>query len=528
VRSTMGVHSLNLALVLRHGARVFAESEVVTDRDGSRDSASFAEIEERARYLAGGMRELGIDIGDRVATLAWNTQEHLEAYWAVPCMGAVLHTVNMRLSDADLVDVLRRGGARVLLVDAELADRVAALREDLPAVTHVVVMGTPSGSSGELTYDEVVSTSAPALWSEIPESAPAVMCFTSGTTGAPKGVVYSHRSMVLHTFAVCSGNAYALTAGDRVLTVVPMFHANAWGLPHAAWFAGADIVLPGRDLSAERLVHTIALERPTVSSGVPTVWADLLQHVRAHGGDLSSFRLVVGGGSAVAPSLIRGYADLGVRLVQGWGMTETSPLAAIAPTTDPPEGEFDLDRRMRTGRVLGGVELRITGQDGLELPWDDVSTGEIEVRGPWVTETYLGDSAPERFRDGWLRTGDVARVSTDGYIAITDRTKDLIKSGGEWISSAELEMAISEHEEVLDVAVIGIPDDRWQERPLAIVVPKRAEAPPTPSDLTDLLQTRVARWWIPQQWRIVTALPRTTTGKTDKKALRAAFEDGSL
>ena len=447
-------------------------------------------------------------------------------------MGAVLHTLNLRLFPEQLTWIVNHAEDKVLIVDASLAPLLAKIRPDLRTVEHTIIVGGDGASlglGGVIPFEEVVASGDPGFaWPHVDEDQPASMCYTSGTTGDPKGVVYGHRSTFVHSLAQCSGNAFALREADRVLLVVPMFHANAWGLPYSAWMAGCDIVLPGPNLGAPHLAATIAGERITVAEGVPTVWNDMLTLAGREPVDLSSLRIVICGGSAVPRSLIEAYRDtFGVPLVQGWGMTETSPLAALSFPPKGVDAEAELDFRARSGRVIAGVQARIVDEDGRPLPWDDDAVGELEVRGPWVTGSYFRDPAPEKFHDGWLRTGDVGAIDARGYIRLTDRVKDVIKSGGEWISSVELENRLMAHPGVAEAAVIGVPDERWQERPLACVV-AREGADLDPGGLRSFLSGQVARWWLPERFAFLGELPKTSVGKFDKRALRALHADGRI
>jgi fatty-acyl-CoA synthase len=541
MQSTMQDFPLTITAIFRHGRSVYGGSEVVTFEGESSRRASFAEVAERTECLAAALRRLGIVEGDRVGTFAWNTQEHLEAYFAIPGMGAVLHTLNLRLFPEQLSYVINHAEDRVILVDATIIPLLARVVKDLKTVEHFVVMGpgargvpemavdtSPLGEN-VLSYEELLAAESPGFeWPELDERSAAAMCYTSGTTGNPKGVVYSHRSSYLHSMGECSGSIFAISERDRILPIVPMFHANAWGLPYAGWMAGADFVMPGRFLQGEPMCKLIAAERPTISGAVPTVWNDILNYAEKNPVDLSSLRLVACGGSAVPRSLMEAFEERhGVRIIQAWGMTETSPLGAIAhPPKDTPLEE-EMDWRCRTGRVVAGCEVRIVADDGSVLPWDDEAVGEIEIRGPWITASYYKDDDPAKFHDGWLKTGDVGSIDPHGFIQITDRAKDVIKSGGEWISSVELELKLMGHPSVREAAVVGVPDERWDERPLACVVLKEGEEAGI-DDLKAFLAERVAKWWLPERWAFIEEVPKTSVGKFDKKVLRAQYADGKL
>ena len=535
IDATMQDYQLTIRSIMDHGARVYGDSEVVTYEgpDVPARRATFAQVADNAGRLASALAGLGVGPGDRVGTFCWNTQEHLEAYMAVPAMGAVLHTLNIRLFPEQLTYVVNHADDKVIIVDDSLVPLLARVVPHLETVEHFVVVGAGDASALGATevyrYDELLASASPDFdWPELDEGAAAAMCFTSGTTGNPKGVVYSHRSTYLHSLAECAGNSMGLREDDRVLPIVPMFHAMAWGLPYSAWMSGCDFVMPGRFLQAAPLAALIEAERPTLAGAVPTIWNDLLAYVDANPTDLSSFRLVICGGSAVPRVLMEAFEQRhGMRIIQAWGMTETSPLGAVAY---PPKGSDpaeEMDWRQRTGRVVTGVEMRITADDGSVLPNDGEAVGEIEVRGPWITAGYHLDDEPAKFHDGWLRTGDVGTIDAKGFMTITDRAKDVIKSGGEWISSVELENTVMAHPDVLEAAVIGVPDDRWDERPLVCVV-ARDGATVDPAAVHAFLADKVAKWWLPERWAVIDAVPRTSVGKFDKKVLRAQYADGAF
>jgi fatty-acyl-CoA synthase len=532
VQSTMMDFPLTIQHIFRHGRKIYGNSQVVTWTGAEPRRASFSRVADRAERLAAALKRLGVGDGDRVGTLQWNNQEHLEAYMAVPCMGAVLHTLNLRLFSDQLAFVVNHGEDKVVIVDDSLIPVLAKVKDQLKTVEHIVVAGSGDASAlGQdvLRYEELIAAEPPGFaWPDLDERAAAAMCYTTGTTGDPKGVVYSHRSIFLHTFGVGQGAAIPLTEQDRILAIVPMFHALSWGLPYLGWSCGADFVMPGPFLQGEPLARMIEAERVTYAAAVPAIWNDLLRFAERSDTDLSSLRMLMAGGAAVPLSLIeRFHAKTGVWITQGWGMTETSPVAALSW---PPRGAGEDKQalwRAKTGRAFAGVEMRLADDAGNELAWDGQSIGEIEVRGPWVTAAYYKNPAPERFHDGWLRTGDVGTMDDRGFAQITDRAKDVIKSGGEWISSVDLENKLMGHSDVVEAAVVGVPDANWDERPLACVVLKEG-AEKNAEALRAFLCGKVAPWWLPERWAFIPEVPRTSVGKFDKKVLRARYAEGEL
>jgi len=534
MNSTMGAGPLTIGGILRHGLTAHGDAEVVTKTEHGVRRASFAEVGERAARLAAALRGLGIRGDERVATFSWNNQEHLEAYLAVPAMGAVLHTLNIRLFPEQVVYIANHAEDRVVIVDSSLLPILAPVLPAMTTVTHVLVVGDGdrgllAGAGKEvLGYDEVLAAASPGFdWPDVEETSASAMCYTSGTTGNPKGVVFSHRSAYLHAMAGCMANTLDISWRDRILPVVPMFHVNAWGLPFSAFLAGADLVMPDRFLQAEPLVQLIESERPTIAAGVPTIWSDVLRRARSAPVDLSSLRLVICGGAAVPRTLITGFAEQGVFLCQAWGMTEISPIGSVARPPRAVSADQEMDYRSTAGRIIVGVQARVVGPDNTVLPNDGTSVGEVEVRGPWVTASYYRGDDASRFHDGWLRTGDVGSIDPLGYLTLSDRVKDVIKSGGEWISSVDLENELMAHGDVVEAAVVGVPDERWSERPLAAVV-VREGATVQPAELRDFLAAKVARWQLPERWTFVDAVPKTSVGKFDKKVLRKQYADGEL
>ncbi|HEV3284817.1 MAG TPA: long-chain fatty acid--CoA ligase [Solirubrobacteraceae bacterium] len=526
---------LTLHHIRRRMRSVSPNAQVTTlTPSGSVQRSSFGEISERIDRLARALGTLGVQPGDRVGTFAWNNQRHFELYFGIPCVGAVLHTLNIRLFAEQLTYIVNHAEDRVIFVDDSLVPILEKLAPSFETVRHYVVMG--DGDAGALPnalrYEELLDDAGAAAFDypHVEERQAAALCYTSGTTGNPKGVLYSHRSISLHSTATLMKDSTGLSSSDRVLAVVPMFHANAWGLPHGSALAGADLILPDRFLGAEPLAKLIAAERPTLMGCVPTIFLDLLRYADSHPDvDLSSLNNAACGGSAVPRQLMKDFEERhGVRIFQAWGMTETSPVATYARPREREHDDGYWDERAKQGRPLPWVELRLVdGEDG-EVAWDGTSTGEIEVRGPWVASRYFREeSDDEKFDSGWLRTGDIAAVDEQGFVQITDRAKDVIKSGGEWISSVELENEVMAHPDVIEAAVIAKPDERWAERPLCCVV-LRDGASTTAEDLLEHLRGRVAKWWLPDEFAFVEEVPKTSVGKFDKKVLRGRLTEGTL
>jgi fatty-acyl-CoA synthase len=519
---------------LERSARFFGDKEVVSyARDGSHVRLGWRAVRERTARLAGALLELGVRPGDRVATLAWNTHRHLEMYFAVPALGAVLHTINGRLAREQVARIVGHAGDRFLFVDPELAPLVEGLAG--PEV-RVAMDGAPP-RSGWLDYESLLAGAAPVeAFPTLAEDEAAILCYTSGTTGEPKGVLYSHRALALHTLAICLPGGFGIAEADRILPAVPMFHANAWGLPFAAALAGATLVLPGPRPSASLIAQLLQEEAITFAAGVPTVWLGVLDALNVEPRRFAPGLRIHSGGAPSPPGMILSWEALGVEIITGWGMTELTPVGMVCRPRAA-MAEWDDARRLsvRTsqGTPLPFVEARLVDAEGSSVPSDGATPGELEVRGPWVAARYFegvgenGDgvrsrpSASDAFRDGWLRTGDVATLDDTGYVRLVDRTKDLIRSGGEWISSVQLENALMDHPAVSEAAVVAAPDARWHERPVAFVV-LRPGATVEPRDtLLDGLRARFPRWWLPDRVELVSELPRTATGKFDKKALRA-------
>jgi acyl-CoA synthetase (AMP-forming)/AMP-acid ligase II len=525
----MDDYPLSLTPIIERAEQLAPDREVVSRRpEGSIDRSTLGECAQRARRLASALAGLGIGDGDPVATLLWNQPEHLELYFAVPLMGAVLHTLNPRLSQDELSFIVSDAEDRVIILDETLLKVFETFRSAQDFEHVIVVSRSGSVPDGTIDYESLIADSEPASWPRLDERRAAAMCYTSGTTGRPKGVVYSHRALVLHSLMAALPDAHSISGRDTILPVVPMFHANAWGLPYIAAFAGTGLVLPGPKLDAESVLELLAQERVTITAGVPTVWMAILQALNNEPDrwDLSALRHLIVGGSAVPRSMFEGFDRHGLTIIQAWGMTETSPMGTIcrlpAELDDASEDER-YQFRVRQGIPSPFVEIRARGDDGELIPWDDQAMGELEVRGPWVAAAYHRGRGTEKFtEDGWFQTGDVVKINSHGCIRISDRSKDLVKSGGEWISSVDLENNLMAHPAVAEAAVIAMPDDRWGERPLAVCV-LREGSEVTPEELREHLSKHFAKWQLPDRFEFVDQIPRTATGKFKKTDLRERF-----
>jgi fatty-acyl-CoA synthase len=537
MRGLMMDYSLSIPAIVRRVETLFADRKIVSRRsDRTICRATYRQVVERIRRLSVALQDLGVKPGDRVATLSWASQEHLEAYLAIPSIGAVLHTLNLRLHPDDLSYIVNDAADRVLIVDESLLPLYEKFR-DRVNVEHVIVIGKSDVVSGfsrtVISYEDLLASADPSRYIEpsFDENHAAAMCYTSGTTGRPKGVLYSHRAVILHSFGQGLVDTLGIGERDTVLPIVPMFHVNAWGLPFTATLFGAGQVFPGPHLDAKSVLELLVRERVTLTAGVPTVWLGVLNELDQHPGeyDLSALRAIVIGGSAAPPAMIRGYKERhGLDIVHAWGMTEMTPLGTLCNLPSslqeaPPEEQFRY--RSKQGTPLPFVELRASTENG-PAPWDGTTMGELEVRGPWVAAQYYNVDGPDdRFTDdGWFRTGDIVTIDANGCIELTDRAKDLVKSGGEWISSVALETALMGHPCVAEAAVVAVPHPKWDERPLAVVVLKPG-AQATRDDLIAYLAPQFAKWWLPDAVEFAAEIPRTSVGKFKKSVLRDQYRD---
>jgi fatty-acyl-CoA synthase len=524
-------YPLTLTHILERSAKLFPQKEIASKTADGMHRYSYADFHKRVHSLAHTLAALGVQPGDRVGTLCWNSFRHLELYFAVPCYGAVLHTLNLRLPCDQLAYIISHAEDRVIFCDASLYYLLEPIRDQIPSVKRIVIL--PDAETPASDYEQLLDSSPndPYSWPNLDEHAAAATCYTSGTTGHPKGVLYTHRAIVLHSFALAMTDVFGICEHDTILQIVPMFHANGWGLPYAAIMTGALIVFAGRQLQPADVAAMIQNERATFTAGVPTIWMGLYSYLESNPHDLSSLRMVVCAGSAMPRQFIELYEKkYRVPFRLAWGMTETTPIATFMAVKDqlkrlPDKDRFDL--LARHGLPVAGVEIRIVDADGKELPWDGTTMGELQTRGPWITSGYYNDPRSDQaFSEGWFRTGDVATIDPEGYLQIMDRTKDLVKSGGEWISSVDLENAIMAHPKVMEAAVIAVFHPKWQERPLACITPlEQYRGEITKQEILDFLASRVAKWWLPDDIVFIEAVPKTSVGKFNKRALREQFKD---
>ena len=531
-------YPLTLNTIVEHAKRMTPRKTIKTKLpDGNWHEYSFADFHRRVRQLGNVLAALGVEPGDRVATFAWNNYQHLEFYFGIPCAGAVVHTLNIRLSHEQLKFIIDHAEDKVVFVEGSLLPLIEPIADQLKTVKRFVLFNAADGQPCDLPnvshYEDLMAAADEDYdWRCADENMALGLCYTSGTTGMPKGVLYSHRSMMLHTMGVLQAVALGPTEMDVALAVVPQFHAMAWGLPYAAAWVGATIVMPGPHLQPAPLADIIESERVTIAAGVPTIWNGLYHELRRNPRDISSITQLVVGGSAMPRGLIEAYErDFSVNVVHAWGMTEMSPIGSVAKLQTRHQDLDAGDRwdiKAKQGYFVPGVDARIVDEAGEELPWDGETMGELQVRGYWVVGQYYKiEHDPEHFTaDGWFRTGDVVTIDRNGFMSITDRTKDLVKSGGEWISSVDLENMLISHPDVLEAAVIAVPDERWGERPLAVLVP--LDGGHDPQALNEYLLEHFPKYWLPDEYVVVAEIPKTGVGKMDKKALRQMRANGDL
>ena len=529
---TMMDFPLTLQHLFERGTRLFADREIVTGGLGDKHRYTYRDFGQRVHRLASALRGIGLQPGDRVATFCWNHYRHLELYFAVPMQAAVLHTLNIRLFHDQLTYIVNHAADRFLVVDRSLLPIVRQLQPTFASVEKLIVIddGGDNDVSDAIEYEQLLRSGAERFdFPRLDEDAAAMMCYTSGTTGNPKGVAYSHRALTLHSFGACLADSLGVSERDTVMAIVPMFHANAWGLPYASTLVGAKQVFPGNSMQPERVLQLLQDERVTLGAGVPTIWIGALPLIQSGTYDLSTITRIACGGSAAPRSLIAAYQKLGLNILHAWGMTEMTPLGTVSNLRKElvaADADTQLDFKARQGIPAPGVEVRILDDAGKDAPWDGKTMGELVVRGPWVAASYYNDERgmASFTADGWFRTGDIAMIHPNGYVEIADRTKDVIKSGGEWISSVALENALMAYPKVQEAAVIAIPDEKWSERPMACIVPRPDfRGAISEAELTQHLSSQFARWSLPERYLFLDELPKTSVGKFDKKAMRQQF-----